>query len=160
MKTIPPGIAGVAVATGLLIALSSLAKAQDPDPEPVVSRALSATVDYGNEAIFQPAKQGVDFGILGMRAAQTVTITVQFPAELAGQSIIAEPLDGGILTIPENGLIVGNDGMVVMQFQAPSGSPGACRISVHQPDDCNVLHFWIIDPDHPENTPADLPGAY
>ncbi len=28
------------------------------------------------------------------------------------------------------------------------------------PDDQNVLHFWVIDPEHPENNPSDLPGGY
>ncbi len=61
--------------------------------------------------------------------------------------------------LAEDGLFIGEDGIVSFQFQAGK-SFGACRISVHQPDDTNLLLFWIVDPEHPENTPADLPGIY
>lgn len=165
MKTIPSGIAGVAVAAGLILSVfTPPARAQDGEPQPVISRALSATVDYGkdangNDAVFQPVKQGVDFGLLGLRPGQAVTITVQFPVELAGRLMIVEPLDGGIVTIPEEGLFVAEDGTVTFPFLA-GDNVGACRIPVHQPDDMNVIHFWVIDAEHPENNPVDLPGAY
>lgn len=160
MKIIPLGIAGVALAAGLLsFVLPPSARAQDGDPQPVISRALSATVDYGNDAVFQPVKQGVDFEQLGLRPEQAVTVTVQFPVELAGQSIVAAPLDGGVLTIPDDGLIVASDGTVTFPLQAGE-SVGACRIAVHQPDDMNVIHFWIIDAENPGNNPENLPGAY
>lgn len=164
MKKLPLGFVGIAAATGLFLIFSPTVRAQDGDPQPIVSRALSANVDYGHDAqgndqSFQAAKQGVDFGLLGLDPQQTVTMTVQFPAELAGQLIIVEPLDGGIVTIPDDGLHAAADGTVVFPFKA-SDTPGACRIAVHQPDDMNVLHFWIIDTAHPENNPADLPGGY
>jgi hypothetical protein len=158
MKIVPVGIAGVAAAAGLLLS-SHLAQAQEDEPQPIVSRAVSATVNYGNDAIFQPGKNAPDFDLLGVRPAAVLTITVQFPPELAGQTMIVEPLDGGTLTIPEGGFTVNADGNVIFQFQM-SEFFGASRISVHQPDDSNFLHFWIVDPDHPENTPADLAGVY
>ncbi|MBA2436093.1 MAG: hypothetical protein H0V54_13605 [Chthoniobacterales bacterium] len=158
MKTVPFGIAGVAAATGLLL-FSSSARAQDDVPEPIVSRAISATIDYGNDAIFQPAKHYTDFERFGLRPQQTVTITVAFPVELAGQLMLAEPLDAGTLALPEEGLIVDGEGKVTLQFQAGDAF-GACRVSVHQPDDSNFVQFWVVDPAHPENTPPDLPGDY
>lgn len=163
MKKFPLGVAGLVLVIGGLLAFSPSALAQD-DPPPVVSRALSATVDYGNDAdgndiSFQPAKQGVDFVQLGLHPGQTVTITVKFPVELAGQLILVEPLDGGSATIPDDGLYVADDGTVTFPFQAIS-TPGAYRIGVHQPDDQNVIHFWVIDTENPENNPADLPGSY
>jgi hypothetical protein len=120
---------------------------------------LSATVDYGNNAIFQPGKHDPDFELLGVLPGATLTITVQFPPELAGQTMIVEPLDGGTLAIPEGSFIVNADSNVIFQFQM-SEFFGVSRIAVHQPDDSNFLHFWIADPDHPENTPADLLGVY
>ncbi len=165
MKTLPFGLTGFAAATALFLLFSPPARAQgDGDPQPIVSRALSATVDYGvdangNDVSFQPEKSGVDFALLGLDPGQTVAITVQFPVEQAGQSIIVEPLDGGTATIPEGGLHVAADGTVAFPYQA-SPNAGACRIAVHQPDDQNVLHFWVVDPEHPENNPSDLPGGY
>ncbi len=163
MKTILFGRAGLALLVSGLFAISTPLLAQG-DGEAVVSRALSATVDYGNDAngddqSFQPAKSGVDFGLLGLDPQQTVTVTVQFPAELAGQLMIVGPLDGGIVTIPDDGLYVAADGTVSFPYQAGE-IVGACRIAVHQPDDMNVIHFWIIDATHPEDNPAGLQGAY
>lgn len=86
-------------------------------------------------------------------------MTVQFAVELAGQVMIVEPLDGGLVTIPDEGLFVAADGTVTFPFQA-GDTVGACRVTVHQPDEMNVVHFWAIDADNPENNPADLPGAY
>ncbi len=160
MKTVPLGIAGLAVLASGLFGFSSLVRAQDGDGlEPEASRALAATVDYGNDAIFQPPKHNTAFERLGLQPQQVLTITVEFPVDLAGQVITAEPLDGGILTLPEEGLIVGSDGNVTFQFQA-SDSCGACRVAVHQADDLNFLQLWIVDPGHPENTPPGLPGVY
>ncbi|HEY2711466.1 MAG TPA: hypothetical protein VGI60_03050 [Chthoniobacterales bacterium] len=160
MKTIPPRIAGLVFFASALSSLPTSLRAQDDGPPgPIVSRALAATVDYGNEAVFQPAKQSTDFERLGVLPNQVLSITVQFPVELAGQTIIAEALDGGTLSLPEGGLVVGRDGTVSFQFQAGI-SFGACRIGVHQPDDSNFIQLWIVDPDHPENTPPGLPGSY
>ena len=154
---IPLSPIGLAILAGVSLGFAATARAQD-DGGPL-SRALAATVDYGNNNIFQPAKHNPDFERLGLLPEQLLTITVQFPVELGGQAIIAEPLDGGILTLPDGGLFVGSDGNVNFQFQA-SEFPGACRIAVHQPDDSNFIQLWVVDPQHPENTPPDLPGIY
>ena len=144
-----------------LTATLNTARAQGDDggPQPIASRASAAGVDYGNDAVFTPTKHSTDFDPLGLRPQQAVNITVQFPAELAGQAMIAEALDGGTLSLPEGGLVVAADGTVFFQFQA-GGSQGACRIAVHQPDDQNIINFWVIDLEHPENNPPQLPGAY
>jgi hypothetical protein len=171
MKNIPPGMLVVALATSLALLSASL-RAQDnggppsptptPSPTPpstIPSTALSATVDYGNGNLFTPTKQGVDFSCLGFDPGQSVTITVAFPTEFAGQAILAEPLDGGILTLPDGGLIVGVDGTVSFQFQV-TDSPGEGRLAVHQADDMNLLHFWVIDPNNPDSIPPGTPGIY
>jgi len=41
--------------------LSRCARKDEGEPQPIVSRAISATIDYGSDAIFQPAKHGTDF---------------------------------------------------------------------------------------------------
>ncbi len=151
---------GLAIIASGLLAFSNCARAQGSDgTEGIVSRAVAATVDYGNDAVFQPAKHGINFDQLGLLPRQFLTITVQFPAELAGQVIIAEPLDGGTLSVPEEGLFVATDGTVVFQFQA-GDSFGACRLAVHRPDDTNFIQLWIVDAEHPENNPENLPGVY
>jgi hypothetical protein len=145
----------------VLSALSSnaVAQSEEDDAQPIVSRAIAATVDYGNENIFNPAKHATDFYRLGVLADQLLTITVQFPPELAGQIVLVDALDGGGVNVPEEGLTINLDGDVTFQFQT-SVAFGACRLTVHQPDDSNFLQFWIVDPEHPENTPPDLPGVY
>ena len=116
---------GFACFLSIIFALSLAAPPQsDGEPEPIVSRALAATVDYGSDKIFQPSKQQTDFNLLGLDPGQTINITVWFPTKLAGQSILADPLDGGTIFVPARGLVVGSDGTVVFQFQAGQG-PGS-----------------------------------
>jgi hypothetical protein len=153
--------AGLAILASALVPCSNtlFAQGDDDGPQPIVSRALAATVDYGNAAAFQPAKHDPNFDRLGLLPGQVLNITVQFPVELAGEFVMAEALDGGTLTVPEKGLFIGSDGNVAFQFQAGS-SFGACRVAVHQPDDSNFIHLWVVDADHPENIPPNLPGVY
>jgi hypothetical protein len=157
-KSVPRGIAVVAVAAGLL-GFSTMARAQDDGAPPAaISHALVATVDYGNNIVYQPEKAGTDFGLLGVRTDQAITISVTFPVENAGQAVSADPLDGGLLTVPEGGLTVGTDGLATFQFQG--GFFGACRINVHLADDANFVRLWVVDPDCPDCNPADLAGGY
>ena len=142
------------------LTISTTARAQDDGgPQPILSRALAATVDYGNDNVFQPSKSNTDFQRLGLDPGQLLTITVQFPVDQAGQAMIVEPLDGGLLSLPDGGFFVDSEGNVTFQFQAID-SFGACRIAVHQPDDSNFIYLWVVDPEHPENTPPDLQGIY
>lgn len=159
MKHVPLGIAGLAFLASGLFGFTALSRAQDGTPPPVTSRALAATIDYGNGNVFQPAKSNTAFQCLGLDPGQLLTVTVQFPSDLAGQTIIVEPLDGGSLTFPDGGFFVDSQGNVTFQFQAVDLT-GLCRIAVHQPDDSNFVQLWVVDPDHPENTPPDLAGLY
>src|SRR5712691_8970158 len=105
MKSVPCGIAGLAILASGLFGFVSITSAQSDDGfQPELSRALAVAVDYGNDAVFQPDKHDATFDQLGIRPQQTVTITIQFPTELAGAAIVAEPLDGGALSLPEDGL--------------------------------------------------------
>lgn len=62
MKTVPFGIAELALlASGLFGFFFSVRAQDDGEPQLIVSRAISATIDYGNDVIFQPAKHGTDF---------------------------------------------------------------------------------------------------
>jgi hypothetical protein len=141
MKTVPFGIAGLAVLASGLLGFSPSARAQDEPPQPIPSRAIAATVDYGNNNLFALDKSSTDFTPLGLLPQQLLSITVQFPIELAGQAMIVEAPDGGTVFVPEGGIIVGSDGNVTFQFQAGNAF-GACRIVVHQPDDSNFLQLW------------------
>jgi hypothetical protein len=158
MKSVPFGIAGVAAATGLFIFLSTLHAQDDGAPPAAITHALAATVDYGNDVIFQPEKSGTDFGLLGVRPDQIVSVSVQFPPEYVGQPVSAGTLDGGAITLPEGGLVVDSNGMVTFQFQG--GFLGACRVNVHLADDANFLQFWVVDVDCPDSNPLGLTGGY
>lgn len=159
MKTVLLGIAGLALVASGLFGFSTLAYGQDDGAPPAaVSRALAATVDYGNDVLFYPDKLGTDFGLLGIRPEQPVTITVQFPSEYAGQPVAAGTLDGGAVTLPEGGLIVDSNGLAAFQFQA--GILGACRVNVHLADDANFLQLWVVDVACPESNPLNLAGGY
>jgi hypothetical protein len=159
MNKVPLGIAMLALASGLSFSSQFVCAQSDDGFQPEFSRALAIAVDYGNDAIFQPNKHDTAFEQLGMRPQQIVTITVTFPAEFAGAAIYAEPLDGGSVTGSEEGIFVGSDGTAVFQFQAGLWI-GNSRISLHLSDDRNLINFWLVDTEHPENNPPGLPGVY
>lgn len=78
MKTVPVGIVGVAAAAGLLFSLTALQAQEEDEPQPIVSRASAATIDYGNDAIFQPAKHNTDFDRLGLLPQQLLPSRCSF----------------------------------------------------------------------------------
>ena len=64
----------------------------------------------------------------------TSSVALQFPVSMANKSVVVQPLDGGTLvgTTGES-VIVGPDGKLSFQFQAP-GWPGVYRVLVISPD--------------------------
>ncbi len=159
MKKAPFGTPALTIIGSALFLFAASSYAQDDGTPPAaVSRALAASVDYGNDSIFPVEKFGTDFGLLGIRPEQVVTVSVQFPVEMVGQAVTADLLDGGTLTLPEEGLFIDANGLATFQFQA--SILGGCRINMHQPGEVNFVRFWVVDLTCPESDPPDLPGAY
>ncbi len=141
---------------GYAHAIPSL-RAQEEDPPPVPPLVTSSvTIDYGSETI-QPIKHDSTFANIPLNPGQAVTITVQFDLALSGQTVVADSLDGGQLTVGEQGLVIDQNGILTFQYQADT-NPGLCRILLHQLGDGDTIQFWVIDTAHPGDNPPDLDG--
>jgi hypothetical protein len=93
----------------------------------------------------------------GLSPDQVVSVTVSFGAQDAGQTAHAAALDGGILTVPDEGLVVGEDGSVTFQFQV-GGDPGLYQVALRDDNREIGVEFWVINNQAPATNPAvDLP---
>ena len=90
----------------------------------------------------------------GLGREQVVTVTLQFPTEMAGNPVMVAPIDGGQVTAfnGTNGLFVGNDGTVAFSFQA-GRAPGLYRLIAQLGANDYRLEFYVLDPDHPDKNP-------
>lgn len=126
-----------------------------PPPTPPPLSASSATIVFSPDDTAQPKKHDGKFAQVGISPGQTVTISLQYDASISGQSVIADPLDGGQIITPEEGLKADENGVVTFQYQAGT-TPGLCRIILHQTGDGDTIQFWVIDTTHPGDNPPSL----
>ncbi len=102
-----------------LLAISYLAAQSDSGPPPAAAlNASSATIDFGADTISEPRKKDSIFAEVALEPAQTVIITLQYDPALSGQAVNVETLDGGQITAQDQGLVIGQDGVLRFQFQA------------------------------------------
>jgi hypothetical protein len=127
-----------------------------PPPAPPPLSALSAIIAFSVDDTARPNKHDGKFAQVGISAGQTVTISLQYDTALSGEVVVADSLDGGVVTVPEEGLHVDETGVVTFQYQAGE-TPGLCRIVVHQAGDGDTVQFWVIDTSHPGDNPPSLP---
>lgn len=118
---------------------------------PVVE--ATATISLGAAGPVTSVCRKGRFERVSLQHDQVVTITLSYALTTVGHTIVAEPLDGGRV-IGKGGkpLLVGADGTLSFQFQA-AHEPGVCQIALHDGPRETGLQFWVVDPQHPENTP-------
>ena len=90
------------------------------------------------------AERGIS-GVIGLRAREAVSVQLNFPANFAGQRIVAESLDGGSLTADQPASAINSDGTVNLTFQA-GALPGLNRVAVRVAGKISLLRFWVLDP--------------
>lgn len=137
MKLIPSGIAGVAVAAGLLLVLSSLASTPPPPPTPTVYGATLTFVD-GSTIILQADDR---FESINLAPSETVTIAVQMPPAFANAPASAQALDGGSLSADD--IVIGADGTASIAFQA-GAPPGRYRLLLGSMGLSATLQFQVV----------------
>jgi hypothetical protein len=89
---------------------------------------------------------------IGLQPNQTVDVSVQFPAERAGESIPLSVWDGGKISTANKDALVGSDGRLTFAFQAGS-APGLYRVVLQPASEEYCVRFWVIDPNQPEKKP-------
>jgi flagellar hook protein FlgE len=145
-----------------IIAIARLSAQSDSDPLPTPAptppplSASGVTIYFGPDDTAQPKKHDGKFAQVAITAGQTVTISLQYDTAISGQAVVVDSLDGGEITMPEEGLHVDETGVVTFQYQAGE-TPGLCRIVLHQAGDGDTVQFWVIDTSHPGDNPPSLP---
>jgi hypothetical protein len=109
----------------------------------VVSFSSGESVEVQSTSdVFPPISAG---------AGETVNIQFAFPLVAAGGSLLAQPLDGGVV-LADN-LPIGLDGTVSMQFQL-GALPGLYRVLLNVAGQIMTLQFSVANPDEPSPTPT------
>ena len=147
----------LAVIAGAPLFLPGFAIAQADEAagvKPTDRRApIVADVDFGSAASARARRRGDSFRQIGLLPNQTVRLTVQYPPAMAGEAIIVEPLDGGVVT--SNRLVIAADGRLGFVFKA-GALVGESRITLYNGETTTTLMFWVRDTEHPERNPASL----
>lgn len=144
------GLLGLALLASVGFLLAPRCFAQSPDDS---SRAQSAEVDDGSGQLpMGPTKQNGRFERISLNPLQVVSVTLHYPAAMAGQTVLLDALDGGRVIVQGRSATVDSAGNVQFSFQAGK-SPGHYRIAAHQTGSSDLLQFWVIDREHPEGNP-------
>ncbi len=88
------------------------------------------------------------FGRVAARTNQAIAIQLQFPADLAEQSVLVESVDGAQVIGSANNLVVNADGSATLQLRLGSAE-GIYRFIVTCRDSRAVLRFHAIAPGKP-----------
>jgi hypothetical protein len=140
--------AAVLLAQNFALAQEAASVEEQPDPR----APLGVTVDFGGASSSSPAKAGDKFQRIGIYPHQVVDVTVQYPAAMAGTSIVADALDGG--RVIARGRVLATDAKGVLTFKFQAGDAvGHSRVTLYNGDAVQTLQFWVIDRAHPENNP-------
>ncbi|MBA3833384.1 MAG: hypothetical protein H0X34_16135 [Chthoniobacterales bacterium] len=143
-------LAGLAFLAGIFFSPIPRLSAQVPsgvDPQLMGQSGDGPVVVIGfanGSSIIATAERGLS-GVVGLQAHQTVSLQLSFPANFAGQPIVAESLDGGILRANQPAATVNSDGSVNLTFEG-GALPGLNRVALHAGGNISVLRFWVIDP--------------
>lgn len=151
---------GLALVASVSFLLFSPAQAQGPIAqadlqEDALFAASAAAIDFGSGKVVRQRKQQRRFQQLLLQPRQVIDVSLQFSPAQAGAEFVVEALDGGRVIALGSSLTVGADGTLAFKFQAPE-VPGDCRIAVHQTGRSDLLQFWVIDKEHPDNNPPEL----
>jgi hypothetical protein len=154
-----PLLIGLAIfASGILLGLNdSAAQTSSAATNTWAGGASTIQVTTDAGATFSLTAYEARFPRVGLKPGQSTTITLQFPASMAGQTITLSALDGGVLTVGNRGQI-GSDGSLSVNYQAAS-AVGAYRIFVGFGDLAQTLRFWVRDLANPQNNPPVYPGT-
>jgi hypothetical protein len=139
------------------VTVSDVSRGVVPPNMPTAPPNLAvAVVTYGSTGGFAVSRcpKGI-FELVAVQPDQTVQVTIQYPASQALQTVLAETLDGGAITFPAGGSVIGADGTLSFTFQA-GHDPGLNQVSLRAGVQELGLQFWVLDTQNPQNNPLAL----
>ncbi len=124
-------------------------------PPVLASGRPTAAITFSDGAFLQLGSTGDLFPLVAADAGESVGIQLRFPVSFVGAMIIAQPLDGGIVSIAQNNPTIAVDGTASIQFQAAS-QPGLYRILLNTGGVFTILQFWVANSQVPSANPPTL----
>lgn len=141
-----------AIAAGCVFCLAASINAQTaggsggPPPKFDHSPAAAITFDSG-ESLNTQSIEGL-FQRVAAKTNQAVRVQLQYPIDLAGQSIVIQSMDGAPVIGNSDRLSVGDDGTATMMVRL-GASEGIYRFVLRCNDSSAVLRFYAIKPGKP-----------
>jgi hypothetical protein len=128
-------------------------------PLPPVTDELGprATITFADATQIQTQSVGGRFLLIGLHPGEVIDFVMEFPASLTGNSVAAQPLDGGTIVAA---LLYSerNTRPRPIRFQV-GDQPGLYRILITAGASRSMLHFWVADARNPQNNrPVLNPG--
>jgi hypothetical protein len=106
------------------LVLLSVCPSQSPGQ---TAAAVSATIQFSNGQTITVT----DFSNpIDVQPGEFLNITIQFPANAAGQPIVIKALDGGATSVGNSIRVINNDGTFNFVFTAPA-STGTKSLDIH-----------------------------
>jgi hypothetical protein len=117
------------------------------------SPKAAISLDTGG-ALTLASAQGL-FGRVAAQTSQAITVQLQYPADLVGQRIFVQSLDGAQLIGISDKLVVGADGTATVGVQL-AAAEGIYRVAVTCSDSRTLLRFYAVAPGKPLPDPTLL----
>jgi len=138
-----------AFATCCTICCAAVSHAQSPaDPLPRIDRGPAAALSFdGAGLITFPSARGF-FPRVAARTNQAVAAQLQFPADLAGQAVRVQSLDGSQVIGGTDKLTLAPDGTATVRVRL-GAAEGLYRIGVICGDSHALLRFYAFAPGEP-----------
>jgi hypothetical protein len=124
-------------------------------PSVLADGSPTAAITFPSGASLPVRSQRDLFPLVAADAGGILNIQLRFPVSLAGATIIAQALDGGIASIAQDNLTIAADGTASIQFQAAS-QPGLYRIVLDTAGVITALQFWVANSQDPSANPPAL----
>jgi hypothetical protein len=126
-----------------------------PTPPPVIEvNVIKATVTLPSGESADLRSTSNVFAPVSANAGDTLSIALGFPLTFAGATLFAQPLDGG--TVLADGLPIGVDGTVSMQFQLGM-LPGLYRVLLNAGGQIITMQFSVPNPEEAPPSPTPVP---
>jgi hypothetical protein len=124
---------------------------------PLINDGITVITYAPNQDVIGGNDGGKTDALPGLAPDQVVDVTIEFGAQKAGELVQAAALDGGILNVPQGGLVADENGSVSFQFQA-GHEPGLYQVALRDDTHEMGVQFYVINYQAPAENPAvDLP---
>lgn len=124
-------------------------------PTALTGQEPTASVTFGDGSSLKVRSRGKRCPLIEASPGQPISIQFRFPASSNGSRVVAQALDGGVISQAPPTSSVAADGTASFQFQ-PARQTGLYRVLVQAGAVVTALQFWVPDAQNPSSNPAAL----